>query len=554
MAELQTLRWLLRRNKRQLPLLVLLLLANAGSSILSVFFALGTKGVINGAISGERDIFLRACLIQFCLVVSILLLATLKRYLGPKLTDDLDKAWKQKLFHNLLQGEYAAVSKYHSGELINRLNNDIRTLNDGLVGAIPNLVAMVVRLVAAMATLFVMEPKFTAVLVVIGVAAVFVTGIVRKMLKKLHRKASEAEGRVLSFLQESLEKVMVVQAMDLSEQVEKRSDDLLIQRYQICRTRRKVSLAANTGVSVMFYLCGFIALAWCSYGLFCHTMSFGALTAVTQLVSQLQAPFTNLSGFLPKVTAMTVAAERIMELEQIPKQEDTAIEDVWQCYESMTGFEAKDLNFAYEEDNILEDTNFTLPKGCFAAITGPSGIGKSTLLKLMLGIYVPQSGGVYLKTEQKEQRLGRGTRRLFAYVPQGNVLFSGTIRENLLMIREDATEDELHEAIYVSAMDQFLDQLPDGLDTVIGEHGEGLSEGQAQRVSIARAILSGAPVLLLDEATSALDGETETKVLQRVCQMKNRTCIAVTHRPAALEQADYQLCVEQRKIHVVSLK
>ena len=172
MAELQTLRWLLRRNKRQLPLLVLLLLANAGSSILSVFFALGTKGVINGAISGERDIFLRACLIQFCLVVSILLLATLKRYLGPKLTDDLDKAWKQKLFHNLLQGEYAAVSKYHSGELINRLNNDIRTLNDGLVGAIPNLVAMVVRLVAAMATLFVMEPKFTAVLVVIGVAAV----------------------------------------------------------------------------------------------------------------------------------------------------------------------------------------------------------------------------------------------------------------------------------------------------------------------------------------------------------------------------------------------
>lgn len=554
MAELQTLRWLLRRNKRQLPLLVLLLLANAGSSILSVFFALGTKGVINGAISGERDIFLRACLIQFCLVVSILLLATLKRYLGPKLTDDLDKAWKQKLFRGLLQGEYAAVSKYHSGELINRLNNDIRTLNDGLVGAIPNLVAMVVRLVAAMATLFVMEPKFTAVLVVIGVAAVFVTGIVRKMLKKLHRKASEAEGRVLSFLQESLEKVMVVQAMDLSEQVEKRSDELLAQRYQICRTRRKVSLAANTGVSVMFYLCGFIALAWCSYGLFCHTMSFGALTAVTQLVSQLQAPFTNLSGFLPKVTAMTVAAERIMELEQIPKQEDTAIEDVWQCYESMTGFEAKDLNFAYEEDNILEDTNFTLPKGCFAAITGPSGIGKSTLLKLMLGIYVPQSGGVYLKTKENEQRLGRGTRRLFAYVPQGNVLFSGTIRENLLMIRENATEDELREAIYVSAMDQFLDQLPEGLDTVIGEHGEGLSEGQAQRVSIARAILSGAPVLLLDEATSALDGETETKVLQRVCQMKNRTCIAVTHRPAALEQADYQLCVEQRKIHIVSLK
>lgn len=553
MAETQTLRWLLLRIRRRIPLLILLLLVEAGSSVLSVFFALGNKEVINGAVSGNWDTFLHACVFQLCLVVGVVLCMTASRYLSPKLTDELDRDWKKDMLHGMLRGEYTEVSKYHSGELINRLNNDVRILNEGLITAIPNLVSMLTRLIAAMVTLALMEPIFTVVLVLLGAVAVFVTGALRKVLKMLHRKTSEAEGRVLSYLQESLEKLMVVQAMDLGDQVEKRADDLLAQRYQIQRRRRRASLVANTGVSALFYLCGFVTLVWCGYGLF-HGMSFGTVTAIIQLVNQVQAPFANLSGFFPKFTAMLAAAERLRELESIPAQETAAIEDVDACYRSMTGFEVKDLTFAYDEDNILEEVNLTLPKGVFAAITGPSGIGKSTLLKLMLGVYVPQHGELYIDTEHGLQRLGRGTRRLFAYVPQGNFLFSGTIRENLLMIKEDASEEELENAIYVSAMDKFLDQLPDGLETVIGEQGAGLSEGQAQRVSIARAILSGAPVLLLDEATSALDGETELQVLQRICAMQSKTCIAVTHRPAALDQADYQLCVDERKIQVVSLK
>lgn len=554
MAEIQTLRWLLRRSRRQLPLLVLLLLVNAGSSILSVFFALGTKGVINGAVSGDWDVFLRACAVQLTLVVGLLVCAVSNRYLSPKIADNLDRQWKRDLFHSLLYAEYAAVSEYHSGELINRLNNDVRLLNDGLVSAIPSLVAMIVRLVVAMVTLFAMEPIFTLGLIVLGVLAVLATGIVRKRLKNLHRRVSETDGRVLSFLQESLEKLMVVQALDLGEQVEKREETLLEQRYQVQRHRRRISLIANAGTNLLFTMCSFVTLVWCGYGLFSGTMNFGSLTAIMQLVNQVKMPFANLSGFLPRITAMMVAAERLLELEQLPAQEEAAIEDVQACYESMTAFEAKDLSFAYDEEKILEDVNFTLPKGVFAAITGPSGIGKSTLLKLMLGVYAPQQGELSICAGENSCILGRGTRRLFAYVPQGNFLFSGTLRENILMINPDAGEEELEKAVYVSAMDKFLGQLPDGLDTVIGEHGEGLSEGQAQRVSIARAIVSGAPVLLLDEATSALDGETETEVLQRIRAMGNMTCIAVTHRPAALDQADYQLCVDDRKIQAISLK
>lgn len=558
MAEAKTLSWLLKRIKRRIPAFVLLILSNAGSALLSVLFALGTRGVINSAISsmntGSKALFFRACGIQLAIILGIVFCTALSRYLTARLTDDLDRDWKRRLLGELLQGEYASVSSYHSGELINRLNNDVRALDEGITTAIPSLVSLVVRLIAAMVTLFAMAPEFTAVLVAVGVAAVCVTGFVRRNLKNMHKRVSEAEGRVLGFLQESAEKLLVIQAMDLSEQVQERSDKLLKQRYVLQRRRRRLTLTANTCVSALFYLCGFVTLAWCSYGLLQGTMNFGTLTAMMQLVNQLQAPFVNLSGFLPKYAAMLAAAERLMELESIVPQQSASIEDVPACYEAMTGFKAQGLTFAYDEENILEDVSFELPKGTFAAITGPSGIGKSTLLKLMLGIYKPKAGGLYAVSSDEDLRLGRETRGLFAYVPQGNFLFSGTIRENLLMINPKAGEKELKEAIYVSAMDRFIDQLPDGLDTVIGEHGEGLSEGQAQRVSIARAVLSGAPVLLLDEATSALDGQTETDVLQRICQMKSRTCIAVTHRPAALEQADCQLCVNDRKIQVVTLK
>ena len=553
MDDIKTITWLFGKVKRHLPAMILLIISSVCKALGNVLFALGTGNVINTALGGEWAEFCWACLLQMCLVLGVIGFITLGRYLTPKLADLMDKDWKKALLKNILQGEYSKVSGYHSGELINRLNNDVRTLNDGLVSAVPELVTLVVRLLAAMATLSALDPMFTLVLLTVGAAAVLLTGFVRRGLKNLHKRTSEKDGIVFGFLQEVIEKLMAVQAMDLGEQVEKRAELLLEDRYRLQRKRRRMSLFANTGIIGMVHFCTFVTLIWCSYGLFRGTMDFGTMTVMTQLVNQLQTPFAGLSGFLPRFAAMLAAAERLRELEEIPAQHSLELDDVMGCYREMTHFTARGLSFAYEKDMILEDVDFTLPKGTFSAITGASGIGKSTLLKLMLGIYPPCSGGIYFINETKQQRLGRGTRGLFAYVPQGNFLFSGTIRENLLMIAPEAGEEELKKAVYVSAMDLFLDGLPDGLDTVIGEHAEGLSEGQAQRISIARAILSGAPVLLLDEATSALDGETEAAVLHRIRSMEDRTCIAVTHRPAALEQADYQLCVKDRKIEVISL-
>ena len=279
-------------------------------------------------------------------------------------------------------------------------------------------------------------------------------------------------------------------------------------------------------------------------------MSFGSLTAVTQLVNQLQAPFVNLSGVMPQYVTMIASAERLMELQQIQGEPVPATQTPDEMYDSMDAICAENLHFAYDRDPVLQNAEFSLPKGAFAVITGPSGIGKSTLLKLLLGIYQTKEGSLYLHCADKHIQLDRSTRRLFAYVPQGNLLLSGTVRDNLIIGNPQASEDAIREAVQVSAMDEFLPSLPQGLDTVLGESGAGLSEGQAQRLAIARAVLGGAPVLLLDECTSALDSETEEKVLRRLKALPGRTCIAVTHRPAALAICDWMLHVENGTIRL----
>lgn len=542
--------WIFSRIRRRIPALCIMTAAHVGTALLGVAFALGSRGVIDSAVAGDHDGFAQACITQGCIIAGILLSLAVYRHLHERLAADLDRDWKRSLLHGLLHGDYCAVSAYHSGELINRLNNDVRTVNDGILSVLPSGAAMLTRVTAAVIVLAGMEPKFTMLVVGGGIVILVVTGVLRRKLKQLHKKVSEQDGKVSGFLQEILEKLLMVQAMDLSGEVENRAERLLAERYLFQRKRKNVSVLANMAVSILAYGAGFVALVWCSARMLSGTMSFGSLTAITQLVSQVQMPFTNLSGIIPKYIAMTAAAERLIELEKIEQFPEESQIDWDAVYAQMKGIAAKSVSFSFDRDQILEDATFTLPKGAFAVVTGPSGIGKSTLLKLFLGVFRPERGELYLDTGEERIRLGRDTRKLFAYVPQGNLLLSGTLRDNLLITKPDATEDQIREAVYVSVMDEYLSQLPKGLDTPLGENAAGLSEGQAQRLAIARAVLGGAPILLLDECTSALDERTERTVLERIRNLHDRTCIAVTHRPAAVEMCDLRLEIGNGSVNV----
>ena len=549
-----TVLWILKQIRSHIPALMLLILANAANALFGVGFALGTRGVIDSAVAGDGQIFLQACIRQLGIITGILVTVTLSRHLQERLRADLERHWKKQLLHGLLHGEYAAVSGYHSAELLNRLNNDVEKVNTGILNILPNAVAMVTRLTAAVVVLGTLDGRFTLLVAVLGAAVFLATGMMRRKLKNLNKTVSEYDGLVSGLLQETMEKLLMVQAMDVSGEVERRADQLMGRRYAIQRKRKNMSLLANTSVSLMYYGAGFLALGWGAYRMLRGQMSFGSLTAMIQLVNQLQTPFVNLSGVMPQYIAMVASAERLMELETIQGEPAPTGEAPEDLYSRMTSLGAEDLAFSFDRDQLLKNTDFTLPKGAFAVITGPSGIGKSTLLKLLLGIFAPEEGRLVLNCGQEKILLDRSTRKLFAYVPQGNLLLSGTLRENLTIVKPEATQEELDRAIYVSAMDEFLPGLPHGLDTNLGESGAGLSEGQAQRLAIARAVLGGAPILLLDECTSALDAQTERIVLQRLRALPDRTCIAVTHRPAAMELCDWKLEVSEGKIHAIEVK
>lgn len=544
--------WMMKHIRKHIPALILMVAVDIVQALFWVFFALGTQQVIDSAVGGDKNAFLTAVLQQGVICIVLVVTLALFRHLKEKLNATLDRSWKKYLLHILFHSEYEDVASFHSGELVNRLSNDIRIMNDGLLSALPNLAALLTRLIAAVAVLVSMTPVFGAAIICVGVLVLLVTALMRRRLKELHKRVSEADGKVAGFMQESLEKLMLVQAMDISGEVETRAGKLLDQRFEVQRIRKNVSLIANTGVSIFSYVASFAALAFCAFMLLNGRMSFGELTAVTQLVNQLRVPMVNLSGIFPQYVAMTAAAERLMELETLGNKPDPECLDADALYREMECVGAENLTFSYDRDVVLSDAEFTLPKGTFAVVTGPSGVGKSTVLKLMLGIFKSKQGQLYIDGSSGKIPLDRSTRRLFAYVPQGNLLFSGTLRENLLIVKPKATMEEIRRATYVSAMDEYLDQLPLGLDTVLGENNAGLSEGQSQRLAIARAILGDAPILLLDEATSALDAATEELVLARIRALPGKTCIAVTHRPAAVTLADWEIRIQNQKIQCVN--
>ena len=389
--------WILKQIRRRTPAILLLTLAQVGQALFSVLFALGSRGVIDSAVAGSTDAFLAACLKQAGIIGGILVCTTLLRHLRERLRADLERDWKQRLLHGLLHGDYAQVKDYHSAELLNRLNNDVAKVNDGILSVLPNGASMLTRLIAAVVVMGILDGRFTLLIVVMGMLVILATGLMRRKLKDLNKQVSEHDGKVSGFLQEIMEKLLMVQAMDVSQEVENRADTLLDDRYQIQRKRKNVSLLSNTCVSIMYYGAGFLALVWCAFRMLKGQMSFGSLTAVVQLVSQLQAPFVNLSGVMPLYLAAVASAERLQELEAIqgePEPIDTAPA---QLYRKMSAVGAEGLCFSYDRDQILQEATFLLPKGAFAVITGPSGIGKSTLLKLLLGIFAPEDGTLYLQ-------------------------------------------------------------------------------------------------------------------------------------------------------------
>ncbi|MBR2716435.1 MAG: ABC transporter ATP-binding protein [Oscillospiraceae bacterium] len=553
-----SLRWLWAVPGKKKWYIVALTVIQAVYGASGVLYALLLRGVVDSAVGGDFPGFWRYLIWIILLAAAQLTLRALIRWLTELSKSTLENIFKARLAETLLRKDFLRVSAVHSGEWLNRLTNDTTVVAGGYVDIIPGFAGMVVKLVSALVMIIVLEPRFAAILIPCGVLLVFFTWLFRKTLKRLHKNVQEADGRLRVFLQERIGSLLMIRSFAAEGQTRAEAEGKM-RAHKAARMRKnRFSNLANVGFGAVMSGLYLLGVGWCGYGILIGTVSFGTLTAITQLITQIQVPFANISGYLPRYYAMLASAERLMEAEAFEEDDTAAVktpEEASAFYEQdLLAFGLKDAAFTYfpaAEDMgalskadmsvVLRHLTLEIRKGEYVAFTGQSGCGKSTTLKLLMCVYQPDGGDRYYVSRNGERgTLSADFRRLFAYVPQGNYLMSGTIREVVRFAEPTADGDgeRLARALKIACAEEFVSELENGVDTLLGERGTGLSEGQMQRLAIARAVFSGSPILLLDEATSALDAETERLLLQNLRGMTDKTVIIVTHRPAALSICD----------------
>lgn len=531
---------------------LLLVLLNSAISISAVAFALVLREAIDGAVSGNKMVFLKFVIILGLIMVGQIAARGVIRFLDEYVRSGMENVIKTRLYETILSRKYSAITAFHTGELLNRITNDAVVVADGFVQIIPGIIAMLVKLAGAAAVLFVLDYRFSVIFFAGGGLVLIFTTLFRRVMKKLHKDVQAADGVLRSYLSENLGSLMVLKTFGAERKSIDTSKQYMDKHRFMRMKRNKFSNICNVGFGLVMNGGYIFGLCWCSFGILHGSITYGTLSAVLQLVDQLWAPLANMTGYLPKFYGMLSSAERCMELETLEEEhvESQFSRDYCrELYKDMTAIECKNITFRYEDDIILENADISIGKGELITIMGNSGAGKSTLLKLLLAIYEPEKGTLEIKTEKESYALTERYRKMFAYVPQGNFLMSGNVTSAIASLDDtsaDVDMDKVKAVAHIACADTFVEKLEHGYDTLIGERGMGISEGQAQRLAIARALYTDAPVLLLDEATSALDEQIEKKVLKNIRELTDKTVIIVSHRKAVLEVCDRCVVLEDK--------
>ena len=470
------------------------------ATVFSLFFTLATKGLVDGAVSSNSDQLVKYALMLVGIILMQHLLSNVRSWLRIHASAELQESLQKMLVHEVLSKEYGGLKGYHSGELVNRVFSDMSVIKNGIMSILPSLIGIVVSFVGAAGILIAMDWHFV-ILIFVNIKLV---------------KSSLSEGRQerrIGADQEYLSKEQVRQGM--------------------------FSFRMNDSMGLVFDFSWLFCMLWGCANIYRGNLTYGSLAAMLQLIGRIQGPIANSVSIASQLYGVSSSAERLLELTELPAEEEGEV------LHSFDEIVMDDITFKYDDgiEEVLQHVNWTIKRGDFMALTGISGGGKTSLFQLLLGIYRPTKGRMLFRAGDLEVPASRGTRALFAYVPQGNTLFSGTLRDNLTMFTDSATDEEIQAAVDAACLTAVVEDI--GYDAVLGERGVGLSEGQAQRVAVARALLTKAPILLLDEATSALDEKTEAKLLKNISKMRDKTCIIVTHRRAALDICDYTLHIEE---------
>lgn len=513
-------------------------------SLLCIARAKCYQVIIDAIGKAGSPIVLYSCLFALLVVVTVIL-CQIYRFFRERTVTDMYNRIRRKVMNAALGAEYGVISGFHTGDILNRMFSDAKIVSESTADIIPSLFELSVTLLGSAVFLFFISRPFCLILVASGILMSLVAVLARKVLKRLHKEVQESDGAVRSLFQEQLSgllmiKVFGAEARSLSSIDKKQKnyfDKNMKKQIASCVLNFGYTMACNAVLLFTFF--------YAVYGIKEGFLTYGTLTAMMQLANNIQSSVTGLGALLPKIYSAAASGERVNEITDISKESEEKTE-----LNEVSKIDFNNISFSYGRNDVLKNIGFSVSKGETVAIQGASGIGKSTLLYLLLGIYKCDSGEITISDGEKTEKAGKGTRRFFAFTPQGNGLFSGTIAENIIFARENVTDEEMKNALKISCADEFISALPDGVDTYLGENGAGLSEGQQQRIAIARALLSGAEVLLLDEATSALDEATEKRFIENL-RTVGKTAILITHRKSPLSIASSSYIIKENGIEKV---
>lgn len=538
-------KWLLRYIARYRAEIILYVLIGLVGMAMGLGSSVASKYLIDAVVShSDTSIIPIAAAVIGLSVCQIFISAVTSRIssvVGTRVNNEI----RSNIYEHIVLSRWEDINKYHSGDLINRLEGDVNTVSGSIVSYIPNVFTKAAQFIGCLLIVLYYDPTMVAFALLSAPFLVFSSRFSAKMMRKYNLQSREMNGKIISFGEESMQNLQTIKAFDLTRRY---ADNfkILLQSYRKMRLDYdKFSVIMSVIMSVIGLVVSYSCYGWGVYRLWQGAISYGTMTLFLQLSGQLTSSFSSLVSLVPGAISIATAAGRVMEVTRLSRENDEDSEKV----ESLTevaasegvSVSAENVTYTYDGGDlpVLNNISFNVNPGETVAFVGPSGEGKTTILRLVLGLVEPDSGKMLMRTGGEDVLISDSTRRFCAYVPQGSSVFTGTVADNMRIVKPDATDSEILTALEIADARGFVEELPLGIETLIGERGVNFSEGQVQRISIARAVLRGARVLIMDEATSALDGETENRVLKNLMTSDpKRTCILTTHRPSMLGYCD----------------
>ena len=563
-------KWMGSYAKPAIPFLIFSIVVNVIFALIGIYNVTVSKSLIDSAISGDSEGTIRWLIVMLVITLISMLSSPITSFMSTHSSTKLTQNIQRKIYQHIQCSDWLEQSKFHSISLLTRVTSDVSNISSAILGTIPSLVSLTVTLFGSFYNLISWAPSIAFAAVFIGPFLILVGKYFSRKLKDLYKEAQEEDVKYRSFMQESIQNIMIVKTFCMEKINMHRLVEIQNNKYKIAMRNTKLSVMTSMSMSFCSSIAYFTIFTWGVLNIAKGVSTYGTFTGMLQLYSKVQAPFSSLASMIPGLISTIAAAERLMEIEAIPVEkmaDEKELDDIGSLEVALDSISSKvsstfnkpnivfdNVSFAYKaNNNILNNINLTIDAGETIAFVGPSGEGKTTMIRLILSLINPTEGNILLSEGNLVKEINRNYRELISYVPQGNTLFSGSIRDNLKYGNPYASDDEIKAALKNACALDFVNELEDGLDTMIGEKGIGISEGQAQRIAIARSFLRERPILILDEATSALDPETEVNVLKAVRALPTKpTCIIITHRPSALNICNRIMKLEKGHIREVS--